>query len=217
MTRERRYLRTAMSFALKLLVAVQALAIVLLQTLIHKRKLRDYSEWEASVQHGLQLKYCQAYIGDDYPRTWSIPASIQAQVATPFENSVQFAFDVDTADEIWESQFPRQGLIQLGQYNQTFSISLFHQLRCISLVREDIIQRRASNYTTRINPLTGHCLNYLRQMAMCRSDIDLESVLFKPHAEPHPDVYRCTDWKTVYSAVLDNHRLYPVQVGNEDN
>lgn len=151
----------------------------------------------------------QAFLGDDYPRIWNVKNRIQEQVATPFENSAHFAFNTVISDAEWDSQVPRRGLIQLGKYNQTFSISMFHQLRCISLIRTDITQRRASNYTTSISPLTGHCLNYLRQMALCRADADLESVLLMPNPEAQPGTYRCTNWNLIYEAMLENHRAYP--------
>ncbi|KJA25157.1 hypothetical protein HYPSUDRAFT_161330 [Hypholoma sublateritium FD-334 SS-4] len=177
---------------LKWLVIGQLSAVVWLQAFMYTLRPHEYS-----------------FLGDDYPQIWTINHGIQEQVATPFENSVHFTFDSVMSEAEWESQVPHRGLIQLGKYRQTFSISMFHQLRCISLVRSDIIKRRSSNYTTNISPLTGHCLNYLRQMALCRADIDLESVLLVPNPEAHPSKYRCTNWNLIYEATLENHRMHP--------
>ncbi|KJA18985.1 hypothetical protein HYPSUDRAFT_144239, partial [Hypholoma sublateritium FD-334 SS-4] len=149
--------------------------------------------------------------GNDYPRTWAIGKEVQEQVLTPFESSVHFNFRAEMANATWDSQFPRNGLIRLGAHQEIFSISMFHQLRCISLIRSDIFQLHSSNYTTAINPLSGHCLNYLRQMVLCRADIDLEhlTLIHIPITELQPNEHRCTNWKLIYQALLDNHRMYP--------
>ena len=197
---------------LKILVLGKILAVVWLQATIYVYRQRKYCElkhFPASQDVWIWAGFLQAYLGDDYPRIWTISGA-QEQVAIPFENSVHFAFNTVISDAEWDSLVPGRGLIQLGEDNQTFSISMFHQLRCISLLRSDITQRRSSNYTTTINPLTGHCLNYLRQMALCRADIDLEPVLLMPHLETQPGKYRCTNWNSIYEAVLENQRAYPV-------
>ncbi|PBK61871.1 hypothetical protein ARMSODRAFT_622999 [Armillaria solidipes] len=45
------------------------------------------------------------------------------------------------ADSEWETLFPRNGLIVLGPHEQVFSISMFHQLRCLNVIRNTTVER----------------------------------------------------------------------------
>jgi len=88
-----------------------------------------------------------------------------------FEDSVHYQMDTEDGRAEWASLIPGSGLVYLGEQHHPFSISMFHQLRCLDILREDIVEGN-SNTTLR-----HHCLNYLRQMVMCRGDTELETIL----------------------------------------
>lgn len=50
---------------------------------------------------------------------------------------------------------------------QTHTVAMFHQLRCLDVLRNDYVSRTPSY-------LTKHCLNYLRQTVLCIADTHLE-------------------------------------------
>ena len=131
-----------------------------------------------------------AYIGSDYPRTWPIPDA--PRVLLFIEDSVHYR----ESDSEWDALAPGNGTIYLGENDNPFSISMFHQMRCLNVIRKGIV-----NWPPKSPELTRHCLNYLRQIILCRSDLFLESL----HGEA--DQYRtCKDWSVIYAQVEKNQQ-----------
>ena len=58
--------------------------------------------------------------------------------------------------------------------------------------------------------LGRHCLNYLRQMVLCRGDLQLESMQYTSHTNPIDlfGVYERRDWGAVYDAIRENQKAY---------
>lgn len=159
------------------------------------------------------MKEQYSYRGDDYPREWDIPAL--SQVLMNMENSVHYSLNTSLSSQEWAALLPNQGIIYLGhdRHNpQPFTTSLFHQLRCLNIIRQQIVSFRSSDPKHRQEPsrLASHCMNYLRQMVLCRSNLHLESV--RSHVGPRVAVSdvtrRCKDWKAVYDAAESNQRQY---------
>jgi len=79
--------------------------------------------------------------------------------------------------------------------SQIHTVSLFHQLTCLGIIRSDYASNRSTS-------LSQHCLNYLRQSVLCLADTRLEPVR---RAKP-PNVvilagdYECKDWTALYEA-----------------
>ncbi|KAH9058109.1 hypothetical protein EDB87DRAFT_1744281 [Lactarius vividus] len=90
-----------------------------------------------------------AYVGTDYPRPWDIG------VLLPVLMNIE----------------PTKHYSALRRW--PFSISLFHQLRCLDVIRHDIIEALPQEESE----LSRHCLNYMRQMALCRTDLAVDPVL----------------------------------------
>jgi len=136
---------------------------------------------------------------------FSVPAL--QPVRTFIENSAHFRVDGD--DEEWESLVPGNGLVYLGNENQPYTMSMMHQLRCIDIVRKEIVDLEANPQRVMARPsdISHHCVNYLRQMVLCRGDLELDPVAGKPHPAVFPDAYQCRDWETVYRAVEENQRM----------
>jgi hypothetical protein len=122
-----------------------------------------------------------------------------------FEDSVHYQTNTEDGRAEWASLTPGDGLIYLGeQPGYPFSISMFHQLRCLDILREDIVGA-SSNAA-----LSRHCLNYLRQMIMCRGDTQLENILLSSKensSQPvfvRPGSYVCSNWNLVLEEVKKN-------------
>lgn len=157
-----------------------------------------------------------AYEGDDYPQQWPGPSQefLKRKHWIPSESSDRFSFRPELADESefnWNALVPHDGIIYLGEQKRPFSISMFHQLRCLNILRRDIVHRWKSNYTTQIPQLTTHCINYLRQMALCRSDLFLDKVAFEADTMFIPEIesqIQCLDVSLVYDALETNHQEF---------
>ncbi|KAF4604680.1 hypothetical protein EYR40_003458 [Pleurotus pulmonarius] len=116
------------------------------------------------------------------------------------ENSRHYGLDSPDANEEWAALFPSEdGVVHIGPEKTPFLPAIFHQLKCLDLIRRAYLTEGA--YDT----LARHCLNYLRQSLLCRPDLRLEPVVdpFGPHAVQPYGRRTCQDWRVVYKAFED--------------
>jgi len=91
-----------------------------------------------------------------------------------FQNANHFGLDAEDGILEWKAIIPGgDGIIYLGAHHQPYGISMFHQLRCLDIVRDEVVRDRSDG--DNISELGRHCLNYIRQMVMCRGDLEFES------------------------------------------
>ncbi|EGO00655.1 hypothetical protein SERLA73DRAFT_105003 [Serpula lacrymans var. lacrymans S7.3] len=157
-----------------------------------------------------RLSRSYTYLGSDYPQTW--PIHTRKPVLMSSDNSLRFRLDSPDGANEWAAIVPpNNALIHLGPHRQPFSLSLFHQLRCLDVIRADMTRDRNRNDTTRQEgDLARHCLNYIKQMVLCRGDLQLEPFQYASHKSPIDlyGVYHCNDWGAVYDQVHENQREY---------
>ncbi|KAF9001376.1 hypothetical protein BDZ89DRAFT_1146895 [Hymenopellis radicata] len=138
------------------------------------------------------------YVGQDFPRTWDIGALDIVHMSV--ENTGHYSFNNSLGDAEWEALVPHNGVLSFNE--EKFTISYFHQLRCLNIVRKGIVAFRDPGQRQPPSRLVRHCMNYLRQMVLCRANIHLESV--RDHVGPHVAVsettHVCQDWSAVYEA-----------------
>lgn len=135
------------------------------------------------------------------------------QKAMYFEPTVHYQLNSSPADSQWAAMVPPNGgSVRVGPDRQQYLVSMFHQLRCLD------IMRRSYNAREGLSPegpsaVTQHCLHYLRQMVLCRSDTRLEPVIDieGPHAVRAWGPMTCDDWTQVYDAHARNVREYEEQ------
>ncbi|KAJ6617493.1 hypothetical protein B0H10DRAFT_1986468 [Mycena sp. CBHHK59/15] len=151
------------------------------------------------------------YLGDDYPRAWSIRWP-ESDVLVPIHDTVRYQLDTDDGAAEWAASAPGNGLIYLGDQCRPFTVSMFHQIRCLDTLRKTFVRAQSDNVNTTHPPdtpdwpLTRHCLNYMRQMVLCRAHQYLDPILGYPIPNAHPDVERCRDWSELYREALDSQR-----------
>ncbi|EIM85253.1 uncharacterized protein STEHIDRAFT_169253 [Stereum hirsutum FP-91666 SS1] len=130
-------------------------------------------------------------------------------VALFVEDTLHYQLDTEEGIQQWAQLVPSDGgkiFTTSGEQPQT--ISMFHQLRCLDIIRAAIVishtrietgERPRGNVTY---GLVRHCMNYLRQMMLCRSDLHLENVRdpVGPHAVEMAVMHVCEDWRVVYAA-----------------
>jgi hypothetical protein len=99
---------------------------------------------------------CIAYIGTDHPRTWDI--GILPPIRMNIEPTTHYHISGYNADTEWAALAPNNGTLYLGLHHQPFSISLFHQLRCLDIIRRGVSEVLSQEESR----LSRHCLNYVR-------------------------------------------------------
>ena len=121
----------------------------------------------------------------------------------------------------WGALVPYDGLVHVldessGSW-ETYMLSMFHQLRCLDVLREQILLPLED----RNIPRSQHCLNYLRQTILCRGDMHLESFRAQTgtarETVERRGTYRCRDFRAVYNAIEVNHENYTVRMASTGN
>ncbi|TFK18157.1 hypothetical protein FA15DRAFT_675514 [Coprinopsis marcescibilis] len=126
-----------------------------------------------------------------------------------FDNPKHFQLDEEDGGAEWAAIVPGgDGIVYLGPEKHPYTISLFHQLRCLDIIRQETIKDRQPDEGP--SDLGRHCLNYIRQMVTCRGDLEIESFQFASHKNPidQRGVYECKDWEAVYHEVEKNQAEY---------
>ncbi|EJD46605.1 hypothetical protein AURDEDRAFT_113657 [Auricularia subglabra TFB-10046 SS5] len=148
------------------------------------------------------------WIGKDYPRTWDVEVG---KAHKPTEDSVHLRHDTPLGRAGWASMMPSGGgMLYLGPQRRKFSISMFHQLRCLDIIGLELQDRLNETTWTTPTPLARHCMNYLRQMILCRADTRLEAArsINLTRLTTSSVTHTCNDWSAVYAAAERNYLEY---------
>ncbi|KAK0222293.1 hypothetical protein IW262DRAFT_1553458 [Armillaria fumosa] len=148
-----------------------------------------------------------SYLGHDYPQDWNVPGLSDSKVHVYIGNSEHYALDTDLGISEWDKLLPPGGgILHLGPNQRPFSISMFYQLHCLNIIRAGLMDSQGVADAQ----LLHHCMNYLRQIILCRADGQLQSVRRSTGGGVttwnQPSVGR--DWRTVYDAADANFRDY---------
>ena len=208
--RARFSLTTFASFLFALSLAVKLGTTLWLK---HLNGLRDYSEH--TITQGSETRpYSRhrnatpAYIGDDHPHEWPIDRPYVRMAAS---HTVRWQLDDDPE---WRANVPGDGdgVVYLGAQRQPYTLAMLHQLRCLDVVRGEVVRPRREGGADADGPseLARHCLNYIRQMVICRGDTQLEPFEHPNNIDPifTDQVYECRDWDAVYRKVKENQEEY---------
>ena len=135
----------------------------------------------------------------DYPRTW--PPKQLPSVRVIAQSFYRLQVDNDAE---WEVFIPGEGLIHLGEQKKPFMISMMHELRCLDLIRREILRSAGLREEVEVSrEVIRHCVNYLRQTTLCRADTSLEMLIGDP-PNAYPLTQVCKDWETVYEEIAKN-------------
>lgn len=153
----------------------------------------------------LQVAYL-GYLGYDYPDAWPIE---RPSVLMAFSHSVHFELDTPAGAAEWAATVPGDGMVYLGEEKRPYTISMLHQLRCLDILRAEIVRGHVGA-SDEPSYLSRHCLNYIKQMVLCRGDTNLEPFQYPNHQDPidMEGIYECRDWGAVYAEVQKNQAQY---------
>ncbi|KAK7007693.1 hypothetical protein R3P38DRAFT_3028903 [Favolaschia claudopus] len=129
------------------------------------------------------------------------------------ENTVHYQLNSSAAQGEWAALVPPNGgIVYVGRNREPFLPSVFHQLRCLDILRQAYVLDAHNTLPkhARLAAQSRHCLNYLRQMIMCRANLRLEPVVdpFGVHAVNPWGKLTCSDWRVVYKAFSKNEVDY---------
>jgi len=140
------------------------------------------------------------YLGDDYPRKWMPHVGPPVSAFITPSDVRHYGVAEPEADDEWNALTPNNGIIYLGAEKRPFSLSMFHQIRCLDIIRKSVRDRASK----RPSDLDTHCLNYLRQMVLCSSGTEVDPVAGSNGNQPVYSMRTCNNWNAVYSKVRDN-------------
>ncbi|TFK51054.1 hypothetical protein OE88DRAFT_1660294 [Heliocybe sulcata] len=129
---------------------------------------------------------------------WAIPEP--GIVAMSFEETIHYQLEGPDADAEWHALYPGNGAINLGSGHEPFSLTMFHQLRCLDIVRIDLMRISNSKESLQPSRLARHCFNYLRQMSHCHADKHIDPLATEV-GSTLPNIHICRDWSSVYTEV----------------
>ncbi|KZT21625.1 hypothetical protein NEOLEDRAFT_1139244 [Neolentinus lepideus HHB14362 ss-1] len=87
-------------------------------------------------------------------------------------NTTHYGISSEEDEHDWASIFPDgNGFVRLGPNKRLFALSVYHEMHCMQSIRRAILQEGYGSGHVQ------HCLNYLRQMILCRADVQLEPVM----------------------------------------
>ncbi|KAL5522479.1 hypothetical protein ACEPAG_8495 [Sanghuangporus baumii] len=139
-----------------------------------------------------------SWIEDDFPPVY--PLALENVAVMPEDTTHYQIYAADGYRE-WETQFPSNGgYVELGPQNRTFQLTVFHELRCLGLIRDAVAAQSFGEEPKRLH----NCFNYLRELILCRADVTLEEVLDEQHSVNHMFLHVCRDWEALYTAIR-NH------------
>ncbi|KAK0201391.1 hypothetical protein DFS33DRAFT_1276289 [Desarmillaria ectypa] len=100
--------------------------------------------------------------GHGYRQEWKIPDLSDSKAYVYVGNSAHYALGTKLGiSEQGRLLPPGGGIVHLGPNQRPFSISMFHQLRCLNIVRGELMDSQK----VVDSQLLQHC--YLRQMILC--------------------------------------------------
>jgi len=152
----------------------------------------------------LSRKAEYSYIAHDFPET--LPMSgFMGKVDVVVEETLHYPLIGERAGEEWISTSPPGvGFVHLGPDHRVMAPSIVHEMHCLRSLRFAL--EFPTHHISRI-PHLDHCLNYLRQMILCSSDLTLEpgDVLSSDFSTNREGMtHTCMDWTVLYNE-LDIH------------
>lgn len=146
------------------------------------------------------------YVDEDYPAYWDIGEL--DDVTMYIHNTMRYEIDSEAGAQDFANLMPSgEHQVFLGPDKRPFTIAMFHQLKCLDIVRRDFINLENAP----LSDLGNHCLNYLYQTVLCHANTRLEPLrthIWEKSAAAWEQDNMCKDWEAVYNAAEDNWAEY---------
>ncbi|KIJ44343.1 hypothetical protein M422DRAFT_228437 [Sphaerobolus stellatus SS14] len=146
------------------------------------------------------------YRAHDFPEYMPLSTDLPIR-SMVVEESVHYRPLGRDSDAQWASISPGEsGYLRLGPENRLFAVSMFHQLHCLRMINLGFSKAKIASPGH-----LQHCLNYLRQAALCSADITLEPGQFEEKdftIERVGATHECRDWEIPYNMMDENFEIW---------
>ncbi|TFY55602.1 hypothetical protein EVJ58_g8143 [Rhodofomes roseus] len=143
--------------------------------------------------------------GSDYPPRLPLRAA-KRQVMMPVEETIRYSLNNTEAEVEWLwTATVGDGNVRLGDNHRFFSLVMVHEQHCTRWIRMAL---QAAHPHEQQKGHLAHCLNYMRQLALCSADATLEpaDILSRDYAKERWNVdHQCHDWSAIYEAMRTNY------------
>ncbi|KAF9553338.1 hypothetical protein CPC08DRAFT_612096, partial [Agrocybe pediades] len=103
-------------------------------------------------------------------------------VTMQFNDTSAYDFSTPEGRKAWKASYPPGGgSVRLGHANRAVFLSMYHQLHCVETFAKVLFQPKSESKTkyeretkSQTRAHLQHCLNFLREIALCRPDLTLE-------------------------------------------
>jgi len=145
-------------------------------------------------------QFVSDFRGDEFPHYWPI---VIGKALLQVEDSVHFAVNNRESEREWLAiEMSGKGPVRFDEEKHVVLPSFFHQIHCLQTFRDELANRSSQNLAH-----LQHCANYLRQSALCRTDLTLEPGDFAQRDfefDRKGAVHLCRDWSRVYNEAENN-------------
>ncbi|KJA17773.1 hypothetical protein HYPSUDRAFT_146028, partial [Hypholoma sublateritium FD-334 SS-4] len=126
--------------------------------------------------------------------------------------SARYNATTPEASNEWMAIFPRgAGVYRLhalgsSEENRAVFVAMYHEMHCVQILSAALVDNKREDW-----PHLRHCLNYLRQLIMCRPDLTLESGYFQDNhfiSTTAGSVHVCQDWRKPHDFLENDMRMW---------
>ncbi|KAH7869184.1 uncharacterized protein C8R40DRAFT_1014129, partial [Lentinula edodes] len=118
-------------------------------------------------------------------------------------SSVHYKVDDGESDDEYAHLLPPDGhtihITTSSGILETHTVTLFHQLKCLDIIRKEYAYSHPST-----PELTQHCLTYLHQTILCRPYFGLEVTKNVAATARKSRELVCRNWEAVYEEAQEN-------------
>ena len=153
-----------------------------------------------------------AYHAHDFPE--NLPIGDLPFVSMTDEESAHYPILGKFSDAEWFSMADEDagsGYLRLGPEDRIFAVSMYHQMHCLRMLNVAFTKARIAS-----SGHLHHCLNYLRQGALCNADLSLEPGDFEMRnfeREKIGATHTCRDWSQSYQVMNENYSWWTKKSG----
>ncbi|KAJ7593595.1 hypothetical protein C8J56DRAFT_884395 [Mycena floridula] len=151
-----------------------------------------------------------SYIGGDFPL--EIPAasdSFLENVAMRLDETIHYDINATSAlgHAEWDASITHPkglGRVRLGPDHRVFVVNFYHQIHCLTRIREAIMNN--ANLHANVEHMQ-HCFHYIMQSLLCEASDSLEEGDFMARdleVERDGGLTVCRAWDKVYETMDDN-------------
>ncbi|KAF9479332.1 hypothetical protein BDN70DRAFT_984122, partial [Pholiota conissans] len=136
-----------------------------------------------------------------------LPVTMVLKSDTPVflqvEESVHFNYSTKEASKEWAQGPPSgSGAFVLPEDHRAVFIATFHQYHCIETFAKELVDTNKTHWDH-----LRHCLNFLRQIILCRPDLTLEEGDFAERdftRDRLGAIHTCRNWENTRAVANEN-------------